>query len=67
MRELIDRELDGAAALLIRNLQSFGISDAQEFAQLTSSLGYDLFEYVSLARHVVASFAPHNSACQTNN
>jgi hypothetical protein len=50
LRKLIDRELAGAGALLIRNLQSFGVSDAKDFSQLTASLGYDLFECVTVAR-----------------
>ena len=49
LRELIDRELPGTGALLFRNLQSFGVSGAKDFAQLISSLGYDLFECVTLA------------------
>ena len=46
LRELIDRELPGTGALLFRNLQGFGVSGANDFAQLISGLGYDLFECV---------------------
>jgi hypothetical protein len=59
LRELIDRELSGAGALLIRNLQSFGVSDAKDFSQLTASFGYDLFECVTLALVACLSGNPH--------